>query len=95
MDEEQVKISIGLFVQALGYMFEENEGIIIHLDDKGYVVWKNPENETIEVMADDEYLQFESGRRTWIHYEGSTAPLPEECDEFLGDMPTIPKTMKN
>ena len=94
--EAKLDISIALFVQSLGYLLDENEGIIIHHEGEGYVVWKNPFNKTIEVLKDEDYLTVEDGRRTWVHHPDSDAPLPDEFDEILGDVPTKPKNfLKN
>jgi len=96
VDITEVQISLALFVQSLGYLLEDNEGVIVHFNDSGFVVWKNPINQTIEVMVDDEYLKFEAGRRTWIHYDGSTAPAADVDDDTLGEnVPRIPKHLKN
>jgi len=64
MDEE---IVFPLFVRALSALLEETEGIIIHRDGKGYVVYRA--DGQLHVIEDDDYLNYQDLNLTWMHDE--------------------------
>lgn len=75
-----------LFVKSLTCLLKDDEGVVIHHDDKGYVVFKNSVQETISIMGDDDYLEMEHGTLIWMHYEdgGGKAPEPEFDEIVIG-----------
>ena len=73
-----------LFVRALASMLKPDEGIILHHEGHGYVVYSNSEYETISVIGDDDYLEIEHGTLMWMYYEGSEAPEPEFDEVIIG-----------
>lgn len=91
MEDEYEEPDLGtqLLVEAVGYLLKDYEGIIVHKDGEGYCLWKNPDTEMIEVMHDTDFLEFESGRQTWMHCADSTAPAPTFEDDVVGDVPRV------
>ena len=86
-DENGDNIVEILFVKAIVQLLKNDEGMIIHHDGKGYAVYKNSVNGTIELCIDEEYLDQEHGQLIWMHYDGSEAPEPafEEIGVKVGD----------
>ena len=85
MSEELDTIVEVLFVKAIVELLKNDEGIIIHHDGKGYAVYKNSVNGTVELCYDDEYLDQEHGQLIWMHYDGSEAPEPAFDDIIISD----------
>jgi len=75
-----------LFVKTISALLKDDEGVVIHHDDKGYVVFKNSVQGTISIMGDEDYLEMEHGTLIWMHYEdgGGEAPEPEFDDLIVG-----------
>jgi hypothetical protein len=61
------KLAFSLFVQALGSVLKETEGIIIHHDGCGYIVFN--EDGQIHILEDDSYLNYNDRTLTWMHDE--------------------------
>jgi len=74
-----------LLVKAIVQLLKNDEGMIIHHDGKGFAVYKNSVNGTIEVCHDEEYLDQEHGQLIWMHYDGSEAPEPEFEDIMISE----------
>jgi hypothetical protein len=88
-DGDDLETGTILLVEAVGYLLQDYEGIIIHHEGEGYCLWKNPADSRIEVIRDAEFLDFDSGCKTWMHEEGSTAPMPGSEDNVIGDVPRV------
>ena len=82
--EDQDNLGIVLFVKALASLLKDDEGVIIHQDEKAYAVFKNSVEGTISVIEDDDYLEIEDGTLMWMHYDGSAAPEPGFNDDIIG-----------
>ena len=85
MSEELDTIVEVLFVKAIVELLKNDEGIIIHHDGKGYAVYKNSVNDTVELCYNEEYLDLEHGQLMWMQYDGSEAPEPAFDDIIISD----------
>ena len=78
-----------LFAQAMVYLLKDDEGIIVHNNEKGYIIWSNSEEMTISIAQDDEYLKQPQGQLIWMHYDGSKAPEPDFDEPIAGESRTL------
>lgn len=76
MDDNETYLAV--FAIAAGNLLEPDEGIIIHFEEQVYIVWLDSSQDLVKIESDDAYAQIENGTKVWMHYEGSTAPDPEE-----------------
>ena len=86
--QEAIDLSATLFVQVIASLLKDDEGMIVHHEGVGYVVFSNSADQQIQIMEDEEYLLISPGTLIWMHYDGSTAPEPgsEELDlRFMQD----------
>jgi len=80
-----------ILVVSVVQLLKQDEGIVIHHNDKAYVVYNNSEDQTLKIMEDEDYLKIEHGRLLWMHYEGSTAPKPGFDEEVFGEADSATK----
>lgn len=80
-----------ILVISVVHLLKPDEGIVIHHDDKAYIVYNNAEESALKIMEDEDYLEIEHGRLIWMHYDGSTAPEPEFDEEILGEAESATK----
>jgi len=83
-DEDVDNLGVVLFVKSLASLLKDDEGVIVHHNDKAYAVFKNSMEGTISVIEDEDYLKMDDGTLMWMHYEGSHAPEPGFDDEIVG-----------
>lgn len=83
-----------LFVKALAARLQEDRGVIIHHDGKGYIVFKNVVNKTMGIQEDERFLTFEHGAlvKTGVSEQMAThevqqieEPIEEVIDVVPGD----------
>jgi len=72
--------------QAVGRFLSEDEGIIIHHKEQGYIVYRDSESNEIRLSADSDYLKAEHGTLVWMHHANSQAPDPKDDEIFLNDI---------
>ena len=65
-----------IFARSLFPLLKENEGVVVHHEGKGYIVWKGANFEAdgdhevrIRVVEDDDVLQYEDLSLIWMHNE--------------------------
>ena len=92
MNEED--IANILIVRALAQLLKDDEGIVIHHEGDGYLIYNNSVQETITVVLDDDYLNIEHGKLIWMHYEGSNAP-EQAADQVFEEMVPDTNTTKH
>ncbi len=80
-----------ILVISVVQLLKEDEGIVIHHNEKAYLVYNNSKEMALKIMEDDDYLKVEHGRLIWMHYDGSTAPEPEFSEEVLGEAESATK----
>ena len=73
-----------LLVKALAVMLKPDEGIVIHHEGEGFVIYNNSAESTISIIGDDDYLDIEPGTLIWMHYDGSVAPDPSFDEIVIG-----------
>ena len=69
IDEDENEIAQTVMVSALAQILKGNEGIIIHQDGEGFIVYRNSVDKTITIIGDDDYLQLEHGKIIEMKYE--------------------------
>ena len=72
----QDKLYQTLFARSLFPLLQENEGVVVHLEGKGYVVCKtaNPELDgdndiRVRIIEDDDMLNYPDLQLLWLHDE--------------------------
>jgi len=65
-----------VFAQALFPLLQENEGVIVHNEGKGYIVCKSANEEVdgddvvrVRIIEDDSVLQYPHLNLIWVHDE--------------------------
>jgi len=61
------EIAFPLFVKALSALLKETEGIVIHHEGKGYIVYCGKEQ--LHILEDADYLNYSNLTMTWMHDE--------------------------
>ena len=65
--------AIVLFAKALSFILQANEGIVVKFDKQQYVIVKNSNDETIDVVPREDISDFnqsvEEGDMVWLHHE--------------------------
>jgi hypothetical protein len=66
--DDKDKKAFVLFIRALMYKLAAYEGVCVEHDGDTFIVWHNPETETISIMTNEDNLQ--PGDFVWVHTEG-------------------------
>lgn len=51
-----------LYIKALAARLGDDQGVIVHHDDQGYIVYKNIANKTLGVQEEERFLQYPHGQ---------------------------------
>jgi hypothetical protein len=74
-----------LYIKALAARLGDDQGVIIHHDDQGYIVYKNIKNKTLGIQEDERFLRYPHGQlvSTGVSQLEDTAEIveAEEVDE--------------
>ena len=81
MDNKDHKTNALLLAAALGVVLEQDEGVVVHHEGKGYIISLLHEEENniwhVTVDCDDEILKYPHLQRIWLH----DLPESEEVEE--------------
>ena len=58
---DDADFATGIFIKALAARLDVDQGVIVHHDDQGYIVYKNVKNKTLGIQEDERFLQYEHG----------------------------------
>ena len=62
---------VPLLVKALSGLLQENEGIVVHHEDEGFIVSHVHDEEDdvwlINLDQEDDYLQYRHLQKVWLH----------------------------
>jgi len=83
MDSDDIA---SIMSQAVGRFLSEDEGVIIHNKEQGYVVYRDSESNEIRLSEDSDYLKAEHGTLVWMHHTNSQAPEPKDGEIFIDDI---------
>lgn len=84
IDEEIIEeLADTLIVHALAALLKPDEGVILHHEGNGYVLFRNSEEEQIQLVEGEDFLKEAHGTLIWMHYKGSNAPEPEDGEQVL------------
>lgn len=73
---QQSKLFETLFARSLFATLQENEGVVVHYEGKGYIVCKtrnleaDGDNELrVRIVEDNDMLQYDDLQLLWLHNE--------------------------
>ena len=85
-EDEMDNLGLALFVKSLAYLLKDDEGIILHHEDRAFAVYKSSKYSTISIIEDEDYLEMDEGTMIWMHYEGDNAPVDPAAEPSFEDM---------
>ena len=78
------KLAEILYIKALSERLGTDQGVIIHHEDRGYIVYKNIANKTMGIQEDEQFLRYEHGTlvNTSVSKQDPTTTIEEtEAEE--------------
>jgi len=89
-----------IFVKALSERLKEDQGVIVHHDGFGYIVYKNTANKTMGIQEDKQFLLYPHGSLVTTGVSQQMADMKveaveEEEEDEASPMGNPVKVMKN
>lgn len=76
-----------LFIKALSERLGEDQGVIIHHDERAFIVYKNTTNKTMGIQEDEQFFKYPNGTLVTTGISKQMANMEIEQTEAEEDDP--------